>query len=82
MAPKIWKLNPDLDLQVKQVILQRGWGFLFLGILPVMLILFALGGTLHGYGLGFSFQEPPPWWVFLVIPVILVTLGTTIPFAL
>ena len=72
LTTRIWKSNPDLDLQVKQVVIQRAWGLLFLGILPVMLILFALGGTLHGYGLGFSFQEPPPWWVFLMIPVILV----------
>ena len=69
---KIWKANPDLDLQVKQVVLQRVWGFLFLGIFSAMLILLVLDGNLHGYGLGFSFLKPIPWWVFLLIPVILV----------
>ncbi|MEN8229523.1 MAG: CPBP family intramembrane glutamic endopeptidase [Bacteroidota bacterium] len=72
MALKIWKVNPDLDHQVKQVVLQRVWGFLFLGIFSAMLILLIMGENLHGYGLGFSFLKPLPWWAFLLIPVILV----------
>jgi len=71
MVIKIWKLNPDLDQQVKQVVLQRAWGFLFLGILSALIILLIFGENLTRYGLGFSFRAPLPWWVFLILPVIL-----------
>lgn len=72
LAARLWKGTVHPDPQLKQVILQRGWGFLLLGVLSALLILFVLGEDLRSFGLGFSFQESPPWWVFLVIPVILV----------
>ncbi len=69
---KFWKINPGLDIHIKQVLLQRTWGLLFLGILPAGLILLQFKDSLSDYGLGFSFQVPPPWWSFLLIPAILV----------
>jgi len=73
MAIKIWKFNQGLDVQVKQVVLQRGWGVFFLGILSALIILLIWGENLQDFGLGFSFLSPPPWWSYLAIPVILVT---------
>ena len=73
LAIKIWKSNPDLDQQVKQVVLQRTWGLLFLGIISIVIIQLLLKGNLRDYGLGISFLAPPPWWSYLLIPVVLVT---------
>lgn len=72
LVTKIWKLNPDLDDQVKYVVLQRSWGLLFLGVISSLIILIFLNGNLGEYGLGFSFQAVPPWWSYLLIPVILI----------
>ncbi len=72
LAIKIWKSNPDLDHQVKQVVLQRTWGLLFLGIISIVIIQLLLKGNLRDYGLGISFLAPPPWWSYLFIPIILV----------
>jgi len=69
---RFWKFNPGLDIYIKQVLLQRTWGLLFLGILPAGLILLQFGESLSDFGLGFSFEMPPPWWSYLLIPVILV----------
>jgi len=72
LAIKIWKANPDLDPQVKEVVLQRAFGLLFLGLISALIILFALGESLQDFGLGFAFQSPPSWWTYLSIPIILV----------
>ncbi len=72
LAGRIWKLNPDLDARVKHVVLQRAWGFIFLGIISATLIVFAWGDKLHEYGLGFTFQTAPPWWSVLLIPLFVV----------
>lgn len=66
-----WKSIPDLDHQVMQVVIQRVWGLLFLGIISITIVLFIWKGDLHDYGFGFSFLAPPPWWFYLLFPLIL-----------
>ncbi len=58
--------------QVKEVLAQRGWGMLFLGLVPVFIVLLAWQEKLAVYGLGFSFMALPPWWAYLAIPLIIV----------
>ena len=70
---RIWKLYPNLDPEVRRIVLQRGWGVLFLGILSMMIILSFLGGNLQAYGAGFKFLAPPPWWSYIAIPLIFLT---------
>lgn len=72
LASRIWKLHPELDVQVKQVLLQRAWGALFLGVIPAIFIMIRPGLFLHDFGLGFSFQASPPWWSYLFMLVIIV----------
>ena len=72
VAGRIWKTNPHLDRQVRQVILQRSWGLVLLGIASAAFIQFLLKGNLREYGLAFSFQSPPPWWFYPIAPLILV----------
>ncbi len=72
LAVKIWKSHPGLDTQVKHVVLQRGLGLLFLGIISAILVLVLPDIGLKGSGLGFSFLAPLPWWSYLFIPIILV----------
>ena len=59
------------DSQGNQVVLQRVLGVLFLGIISVLMIIALPGVGLKNYGLGFSFTTPPPWWSYLLIPLIL-----------
>ena len=42
VGTRIWIFNQDLDDQVKEVVLQRFWGFLFLGITSTLIILIFL----------------------------------------
>ena len=62
-----------LDSQGSQVLLQRMLGLLFLGILSALIILLLPGITLKETGLSFKFQTAPPWWSWLLIPLILIT---------
>jgi len=73
LSLRIWKAHPKLDSQVKEVLFQRFWGFVFMGILPLIFIFLWPGEQVHKYGLGFSFLSPPPWWIIGVIAVILIT---------
>jgi len=61
-----------LDSQGNQVLLQRMLGFLFLGVLSVLIILFLPGLSLKEYGLFFTFHSAPPAWCWLLIPLILI----------
>lgn len=72
VAGRIWKTNPYLDRQVRQVILQRSWGLLLLGIASAAIVHFILKGNLREYGLGSSFQSPLPWWTYPIVPFILI----------
>lgn len=72
IARKIWKAKPKLDSQAKEIVLQRLWGFIFLGVFPVIFLLFLPDKGLKDLGLGFSWQTAPPWWVLVVLVIILV----------
>jgi membrane protease YdiL (CAAX protease family) len=54
------------------VLLQRILGFLLLGVVSVLIILLLPDITLKKYGLAFTFRAAPPWWSWLLIPLILV----------
>jgi len=60
-----------LDDQGNQVLLQRALGFLFLGVLSLLIIVFLPGKRLPEFGLTFIFSEVPPWWSWLLIPLVL-----------
>jgi len=65
------RIAKNLDKQGNQVLLQRLLGFLFLGIFSAIIILILPGLSLKGCGLGFSFNRLPPWWAYLLVPLIL-----------
>ncbi len=60
-----------LEPQGVQVITQRTIGVVFMGGLTLLIIALLPEGSLKGYGLGFSFLKPPPWWFYLLIPAAL-----------
>lgn len=62
-------LLPGMDPQVGIIVLQRFWGFLFLGIIPLLLIISVFKEAPSSYGLGFHFQQPPPQWSYALIPL-------------
>jgi len=68
---RIGILVKKFDSQGNQVILQRMLGLLFLGIASAIIIILLPGATLKAYGLGFSFHVLPPWWAYLLVPLIL-----------
>lgn len=73
LALRIWKSNRELDPQVRQVILQRIWGLLVLGVISALWVQLIFKGNLQDYGLGFTFRVHPPWWAYPFIPLILGT---------
>jgi len=68
---RIGILVKGFDGPGNQVVLQRLLGILFLGIISAIIILILPGAALKDYGLGFSFIAPPPWWSYLLVPLIL-----------
>jgi len=58
--------------QVREVVSQRGWGVLFMGLATFSIILLIYKENPGAYGLSFSFAMAPPWWIYLAIPIILV----------
>ena len=60
-----------LDGQGNHVLLQRILGFLFMGVLSVLIILFLPDLGLKEYGLSFTFHSAPPAWSWLLIPLIM-----------
>lgn len=60
------------DPQEAQVLLQRMLGLLFLGVFSVLIISFLPDRGLQEYGLGFKFNTLPPWWSWLLVPLILI----------
>jgi len=71
-AGRLGILSRKFDSQGNQVLVQRILGLLFLGIVSTLIIVLHPGLALKDYGLTFAFLTGPPWWSFLVIPVILV----------
>jgi len=59
------------DEQGNKIVLQRILGLFFLGIVSGIIILILPGAVLGDYGLGISFTDFPPWWSYLLIPLIL-----------
>lgn len=57
---------------VKEVVAQRFWGVLFMGVISLLIILLVWKNSPLSYGLGFNFSSPPPWWSYLAIPLILI----------
>ena len=70
-AGRIGGLVKGFDSQGNGVVLQRLLGLLFLGIASGIIILLLPGAGLKDYGLSFSFNIPPPWWAYLLVPLIL-----------
>ena len=68
---RIGSIAKNIDKQGKQVILQRLLGVLFLGIFSAIIIMILPGLSLKDCGLGFSFNSLPPWWAYLLVPLIL-----------
>lgn len=62
-------LVPGMDPQFGKIILQRSWGFLFLGIIPLLLMISVFKEAPSLYGLGFRFKNPPPQWSYVLIPL-------------
>ena len=61
----------SIDKQGNQVILQRLLGLLILGIFSAIVIMILPGLSLKDCGLGLFFDRPPPWWAYLLVPLIL-----------
>ncbi len=71
-AGRLGRLSRKFDSQGNQVLVQRTLGLLILGIFSTLIIVLHPGLPLRDFGLTFTFLAGPPWWSFLVIPVILV----------
>ncbi len=71
LARRITRRDPSVDFHVVQVLLQRMWGVIFLGMLSALMVTLFLRDTLQAYGFGFHFLRPPPWWAYLSFPLIL-----------
>jgi membrane protease YdiL (CAAX protease family) len=61
-----------LERQGNQVLLQRLLGFLFLGVGSALLIVVWPELRLNQFGLNLHFRSLPPWWLWLIIPTILI----------
>lgn len=58
------------DPQARAVLVQRLYGLLFLGLLPLILILLLPDRRLASYGLEFQFAAAPPAWAWLLFALI------------
>lgn len=70
-AGRIDGLVKGFDNQGNKVVFQRLLGVLFLGMASGTIILLLPGSSLKDFGLGFVFNIPPPWWAYLLVPLIL-----------
>ena len=66
LSAKVQMLKPE----VSRILAQRAWGVLFLGIIPMMIIHVGLNRPLTDFGLRLQFLQPPPWWIYALIPLI------------
>jgi len=73
LSHKIRSSFSKLDMQAKEVVIQRLWGFIFMGLIPVIFLSLLPGEKLMNYGLGFSFWSLPPWWLMGVLAFIIIT---------
>lgn len=70
LALKLWT-GGKLDSGVRVILLQRIWGLIFLGIIPLLIIILGLKESPGNFGLSVAFIASPPWWSYLLIPVII-----------
>jgi len=70
LSVRLSSLFPSLQPEVVRVVLQRGWGVLFLGLIPVVIVLVGINSTPSDFGLHFKFIQAPPLWSFALIPLI------------
>jgi len=70
LALRIWKTPARLHPNIKTVLVQRAWGFLFLGVLTLLLVM-AWGEEASTFGLGFNFTAAPPWWSWPLLPLVI-----------
>lgn len=75
LSHKIWSIHPNLELQSKEVVIQRVWGFIFMGILPLMFLAVWPGVKLADYGLGFSGFSHLPWWLLFGVIAFIIIVG-------
>jgi len=61
------------DIRVIRVVIQRFWGLLFTGIISALIVLSVFKGSLADFGLGSGFEQLPPWWSYLILPLIIVS---------
>lgn len=57
--------------KLTEVLAQRSWGVVFMGLLTVLIIPLILKKSPGQFGLALSFLHPPPWWLYLTVPIIL-----------
>ena len=62
---------PSVAPEVIRVTLQRFWGVLFLGIVPLFIVLLGFRDSPGAFGLSFSYLQPPPVWSYALAPVVI-----------
>ncbi len=67
---RLANLSPILDRQGNLVLMRRILGVLFLGGGTLLIIRLLPGPGLFEYGISFRFRSAPPWWIWLLIPLI------------
>jgi len=72
MPARIFSARFRSDIRVTRVVIQRFWGLLFTGIISAIIVLVAFKGSLADFGLGFGFEQWPPWWSLPVLPLIII----------
>lgn len=68
----LFVLNPSGKQDLRALTIQRLGGVLFLGVVPLLLLFIPGMGDPAEFGLHFGFSGPPPWWSYLLIPLIIV----------
>jgi len=58
--------------KVREILAQRGWGVFFMGFVSLLIIFLVLKDKPSSYGFGFSFLRPPPWWSYLILPLVII----------
>ena len=71
LTNRLSTLFPLLPPEVIRVTLQRFWGVLFLGIIPLLIVLFGFRSSPGTFGLSFNYLQPPPVWSYALVPVII-----------